>query len=225
MKIPEQLDESTACGYSRRVNPAGCAPFVDPRACTSPRAPRPAARLTANAADLAKLHQLCRSGRLYDVERWIQAGGPLQLSAGSPPERQRHRTALEIALDRQDHALVLLLVANGYDLALEQESPLDTVLRLRRRDLLDLLLEWGADPLQVDLDTLLETYDSQLLNASAASVSTSPQATPSPMRSRTTPATSRCSATRGGTDSTSRDSRARLTSRSHIMRARATRRA
>jgi len=58
--------------------------------------------------------------------------------------------------------LVLLLVANGYDLALEPESPLDTVLRLRRRDLLDLLLEWGVDPRRVNLDILLGTYDSQL---------------------------------------------------------------
>jgi hypothetical protein len=81
---------------------------------------------------------------------------------GSPAVRRRHRTALEIALDRQNHALVMLLVANGYDLALEPESPLNRVLRMRRRDLLDLLLDWGADPRQVDLDILFETYDSQL---------------------------------------------------------------
>ncbi len=60
------------------------------------------------------------------------------------------------------YTLTLLLVANGYDLALEPASPLDTVLRLRRHDLVDLLLEWGADPRQVDLETLLDTYDSQL---------------------------------------------------------------
>ena len=138
------------------------AQFVDPRANPEPRASRSAARLTAAAAELEELHRLCRLGCLYDVERWIRAGRPLQLAASSSAERRRHRTALEIALDRQDHSLILLLVANGYDLALEPESPLDKALRLRRGDLLDLLLEWGANPQRVDLDILFETYDSLL---------------------------------------------------------------
>ena len=138
------------------------AQFVDPRADPEPRAPRSAARLTAAAEELEELHRLCRLGRLYDVERWIRAGRPLQLAASSPAERRRHRSALEIALDRQDHSLILLLVANGYDLALEPKCPLDEALRLRRGDLLDLLLEWGADPRRVDLDILFETYDSLL---------------------------------------------------------------
>lgn len=71
-------------------------------------------------------------------------------------------TALEIVLDRQDHSLVLLLVANGYDMNAEPESPLDWALRRRRLDYLDLFLDWGADPRQVDLVTLYATYDSQL---------------------------------------------------------------
>lgn len=144
------------------LEPSPATQFVDPRANPSAREPRPTARLTRDSADLAELHQLCRTGRLYDVERWIQADRALQLAAGSPAARRRQPTALEIALDRQDQALVLLLVANGYDLALEAESPLDTALRLRRRDLLDLLLEWGADPRKVSLDILFETYDSLL---------------------------------------------------------------
>ncbi|MGE0641782.1 MAG: hypothetical protein AB7G12_07350 [Thermoanaerobaculia bacterium] len=118
-------------------------------------------RLTTETAELVELHELCRSGRLYDVERWIQAGRPLQLAAGAAA-RRRQSTALETALERQDQALILLLVANGYDLTLEPQNPLDTVLSMRRRDLLDLLIAWGADPRAACVDTLLETYDSQL---------------------------------------------------------------
>lgn len=139
------------------------ATFVDPRGDSDPQAPRAPARFTTNAAELEELHRLCLDGRLYDVERWIQAGGPMQLAAGSLIERScRFRTALEIALERQDHSLVLLLVANGYDLNAEPESPLDRALQLRRPDFLDLLLDWGADPRQVDLDALCSTYESQL---------------------------------------------------------------
>jgi ankyrin repeat protein len=137
------------------------AQFVDPRTNPSPAGPRAPLRVTADAAELAQLHELCGSGRLYDVERWIQTGRPLQLAVGAT-ERRRQGTALEIALERQDQALILLLVANGYDLTLEPKNPLDTVLSMRRRDLLDLLLAWGGDPRAVCVDTLLETYDSQL---------------------------------------------------------------
>lgn len=136
--------------------------FVDPRNDPDPRAPRAPARFTTNAAELEELHRFCLNGRLYDVERWIQAGGPMQLAAGSLIELRRFPTAMEVALERQDHSLVLLLVANGYDMNAEPESPLDQALRLRRLDFLDLLLDWGADPRLVDLDALCATYDSQL---------------------------------------------------------------
>jgi hypothetical protein len=136
--------------------------FVDPRNDPDPRAPRAPARFTTNAAELEELHRFCLDGRLYDVERWIQAGRPTQLAAGSLIEPRRFRTALEIAFERQDHSLMLLLIANGYDVNAEPESPLDQALRLRRLDFLDLLLDWGADPRQVDLDTLFATYESQL---------------------------------------------------------------
>lgn len=139
------------------------ATFVDPRGDSDPGAPRAPARFTTNAAELEELHRFCLDGRLYDVERWIHAGGPMQLAAGSLIKRSRRfRTALEIALERQDHSLVLLLVANGYDVNAEPESPLNRALRLRRLDFLDLLLDWGADPRQVNLDALCATYDSQL---------------------------------------------------------------
>src|SRR6185295_19017675 len=48
------------------------------------------------------------------------------------------------------------------DVNAEPESPLDWALQLRRLDFLNLLLDWGADPRQVDLDALYATYESQL---------------------------------------------------------------
>lgn len=135
--------------------------FVDPR--TNP--PPPAARFRQPAAreeDVAELVQFCKAGRVYDVERWIQAGRPLQASQNMSGKPRRRQSALEVALDRKNHALVLLLLCNGYDPNLEANSPLDLALRSRRWDLVDLLLEWGADPHRVSLDDLFETYDSKL---------------------------------------------------------------
>jgi len=134
--------------------------FIDPRVEPAPSAERPLARFATQTTELAELHQLCHDGRLYDVERWIQLGRPLQV--GDAILRGRARSALEIALETGNHALLLLLLSNGYDPNRELNCPLDFTLRARRFDLLDLLLEWGTDPRRVDPSDLFETYSSSL---------------------------------------------------------------
>lgn len=90
------------------------------------------------------------------------AGQPLQLQ-DAPPAKGRHiPSPLEIAMEVGNHALALLLLCNGYDPNLEEHSPLDPALQARRWDLLDLLLEWGADPHRVELEDLFGTYRSDL---------------------------------------------------------------
>lgn len=134
--------------------------FVDPRSPPRPNSLR--RHTTTDPNILAPLHQLCRSGRLYDIERWIQRDWPLQLAAGITVKGRRLTSALEIALEDGNHARVLLLLCNGCDPNLEPRCPLDLALRSRRWDLLDLLLEWGADPLRVSLYDLFDSYNSEL---------------------------------------------------------------
>jgi hypothetical protein len=137
--------------------------FIDPRADPNSRTTKPSSPPTTTDPEaLAELHRLCWGRRLYDVERWIQAGRPLQIADGTRISR-RVMSALEIALQTKNQALVLLLLCNGYDPNLEPESPLDLPLRARRWDLLDLLLEWGADPARVSLSDLFGTYRSDLM--------------------------------------------------------------
>jgi hypothetical protein len=83
----------------------------------------------------------------------MRTGNPLQLTPASI--RRRWTSALDIALQSGSHALALLLLCNGYDPNLERESPLNLALRGRRWDLVDLLLDWGADPREVNLHDLL----------------------------------------------------------------------
>jgi hypothetical protein len=66
------------------------------------------------------------------------------------------------AVECDSRALVLLLLCNGYDLELEQESPLNFALQCRRWDMVDLLLEWGADPHIVSLEDLFGSYRREL---------------------------------------------------------------
>ena len=135
--------------------------LVDPRADPRPSAtPRPAP-LADDPEPLEPLHDACREGRLYAIERWIAEGHPLQL-APSVSTRRRKTTALGIALEQGHHALTLLLLCNGYDPDLEPRGALDMALEARRPDLVELLLTWGADPHRVHLGTLFGTYDTAL---------------------------------------------------------------
>src|SRR5882724_4549482 len=108
------------------------------------------------------LRQLCREGRLYDVERWIADGKPLQLAPEAILKGTRPKTALQIALESGQHSLASLLLRSGYRLELERCAPLDMALQARRWDLFDLLLEWGADLKSVDVYTALNTYNVEL---------------------------------------------------------------
>jgi hypothetical protein len=134
--------------------------FINPRVRDAPTIERPPARNTTRADELTELHTLCRDGRLYDVERWITNGRPLQAVREIPGGRAT--SALQIAIEAGNHSLVVLLLSNGYDANQEVSSPLDLALRVRRFDFVTLLLDWGADPSRVDLDDLFGTYNSEL---------------------------------------------------------------
>src|SRR5262245_21905927 len=101
--------------------------------------------LANSPEDVKSLHNLCREGRLYDVESWIAEGRPLQVKPEAIPKASRPKTALQIALETGQHSLATLLLKNGYRLELERYSPLDLALRSRRWDLFDLLLDWGGE--------------------------------------------------------------------------------
>lgn len=118
--------------------------------------------LARSLDDLRALQQLCRDGRLYDVERWIAEGHPLQLASEALRKGTRPKTALQIAIETGQHSLIQLLLSKGYRLDLERYAPLDLALKMRRWDLFDLLLHWGADLKSVDVYTVLETYHVEL---------------------------------------------------------------
>lgn len=118
--------------------------------------------MTSDMTALEDLAALCRDGRLYDVEQWIQTGRPLQLSGRVTTRPRKWNSALRIAIKQQNHSLVFLLLCNGYDSDLEPESPLDLALETRQPDVVELLLTWGADPHRVDLEKVFESYSSGL---------------------------------------------------------------
>jgi hypothetical protein len=118
--------------------------------------------LAQGIEELRALHQMCREGRVYEVERWATEGKPLQLAPEAVAKGTRPKTALRMALESGQHSLAVLLLRSGYRLDLERYEPLDLALRTRRWDLFDLLLDWGADLKSADVYTVLETYNVDL---------------------------------------------------------------
>lgn len=136
--------------------------FVDPRTSPAPTTAKPIARTTSDRDSIDELLRLCEAGRLYEVERWIRAGKPLQHVDGKITRRRRRTSALRVAVKKHNHALVLLLLCNGYDPNFEPECVLDLALETRQLDVVELLLTWGANPQRVDREKLFDTYSTGL---------------------------------------------------------------
>lgn len=136
--------------------------YIDPRTNPSPPYRGPERSLATDWAQLDGLLAACKQGRLYDVEAWIARGKPLQVRPEVRGRSSRVSSALGIAITASHLDLVRLLLCNGYRTEHEPSSPLDPVLALRRWDMLDLLLGWGADPKRADIGSILDTYQTSL---------------------------------------------------------------
>ena len=137
--------------------------WVDPRQHPDPPLRVPARAPAPDLAEVLDLIRLCREGRVYAVEQWIRDGKPLQARDYRTSRSHRVESPLRIAIDRRQHDLAHLLLSNGYAPDVEEESPLDRALGARAWDFVELLLVWGADPRRVDPGTVLDTYDSDLM--------------------------------------------------------------
>jgi hypothetical protein len=122
---------------------------------------------TTRAADqetIAPLVELCKAGRLFAAQEWIAAGKPVN-PPPPPPKGKRTRSPLEVSIDRGFHSLVQVLLEGravqepkGYD------CPLNQALRLRRFDIVQLLVEHGFDPATVSMDEVFATWDPEIMD-------------------------------------------------------------
>src|SRR5712672_2739165 len=86
----------------------------------------------------------------------------MNFASGFVHKGQRPKTAMTIAIETGQHSLVLCLLRSGYQAELERCSPLDLAIRTKRWDIVDILIEYGADPMGVDVGALLESYNTDL---------------------------------------------------------------
>jgi hypothetical protein len=86
--------------------------FVDPR--TNPEPPPPVTREpAAHGEDLQEFVRLCSACRVYEAERWIREGRPIQALTYKRAKKPTVLSPLRAAIRKNNADLVLLLLCNG----------------------------------------------------------------------------------------------------------------
>ena len=84
-----------------------------------------------------ELARLCRTGRLYDIEKWIAAGKSLDIPV------DRHKTLLRMAVETGFHSLIELIAKHETNQDTKNSALWDAI-SLKRLDLAEVLIETGA---------------------------------------------------------------------------------
>src|SRR5690242_8898031 len=114
----------------------------------------------ANTDQAKELVTLCRAGRLYEIEKWIAAGKPLDISAAI--KRSRESTILKIAVETGFHSLVELIAKHETNQSSKNVALADAA-SARRLDLVEVLLASGADIKSVPLVNVLLTWEPKII--------------------------------------------------------------
>lgn len=127
--------------------------------------PAPTVQRAKDRAEIAPLLDLCRAGRLFDVQAWIALGKPVN-PPPRPPKGAHVKAPLEMAIEMGFHSLVEVLLRAGalQEPADEYDSPMSRALRMRRLDIIELLVEHGCDPKSVDMADVLRSWQPQIMD-------------------------------------------------------------
>jgi hypothetical protein len=123
----------------------------------------PEIKRAASKEALLPLINLCKTGKLFDVQAWIAAGNPVN-PPPIPTKGARPRSPLEVAIEHGFHSLVQVLLEGG---AVQEpqgrDSPMYQALSKRRFDLVQLLVLHGFDPKAIDMGQVFATWDPHIM--------------------------------------------------------------
>ena len=112
--------------------------------------------------DIKPLIELCKAGKLFDVQAWIAAGKPVN-SPPPPDKGARRKCLLQVAVDMGFHSLVQVLLEGGARIRDGSYNALEQALVNRRLDLIKLLVEHGADINSVDMTWVFDAWDPAIM--------------------------------------------------------------
>jgi ankyrin repeat protein len=108
-------------------------------------------------AELKELTALCRAGKLFAVQEWLDRGQPYLTATGA-----RGRSPFDVALDTGFHSLVEVFLRAGLPQDVK-DSALGSAIFARRLELAQLLVEYGADPHSVPIEDIFDSRSPELI--------------------------------------------------------------
>lgn len=106
-----------------------------------------------------QLVALCRTGRLYEIEKWITDGKSLDITGAT--RRRGQQNLLQIAVETGFHSLVALIAK--HDSQSSKNAALANATSARRLDLVELLVANGAEIKSVSLVDALLTWEPTII--------------------------------------------------------------
>lgn len=106
--------------------------------------------------DAKALIGLCRAGKLYEIESWIASGKSIHM----PPTMKQ--TPLRVAIEIGFHSLIELLARTEDSVAIKNAA-LAYAVELRRLELVQLLVSYGAEIQSVSLVDVLLTWEPKMI--------------------------------------------------------------
>lgn len=112
--------------------------------------------------EIKPLVDLCKAGKLFEVQKWVASGNPVNLPL-VPEKRGARQSPLHTAMDLGFHSLVEVLLDAGAAVEEPRYSPLEHAVWKRRLDLVKLLVGKGAKISSVDVGTVFENWSSEMV--------------------------------------------------------------
>jgi ankyrin repeat protein len=100
--------------------------------------------------DLKEFCALCRAGKLFAVQKWIREGRFCRMPIGNFAT-----SPIRIAIERGFHSLVEVLLQENVVDQEEKNNALIGAVERRNLDLVELLVQYGADPSAIDFETII----------------------------------------------------------------------
>jgi len=112
--------------------------------------------------EIKPLVDLCKAGKLFEVQKWIASGNPVNLPL-VPGKGGARPSPLHIAMDLGFHSLVEVLLDAGAAIGEPRYSPLEHAVWNRRVDLVKLLVGKGAKIDSIDVGTVFENWSPEMV--------------------------------------------------------------
>jgi len=113
--------------------------------------------------DIERLVDYCKQGKLLEIQQWIASGNPVNSLEQPRGKTQRH-TPLQISINKGFHSLVQVLLEAGALLRDGTYDALKHAIKVKRLDLVKLLVKHGADPATADMRPVFGTYSPELID-------------------------------------------------------------